>query len=191
MFFKNRLSIFDLPPSGNETKHESEANVDVESGDLPLSRGSSPVKVDTEEGEENASESLADVKQGGCQTSTPKEEVTNGQTVDARQDKSQEEPEISSPDYPTLVSLPTSCGVFGAYQGSFKIPNHKGVEEEISESFFFYSLHSHSSATASSIEELNAADSESPFSSLPPAPRVCAKVVCCFVKYHSYFQCDM
>ena len=41
----------------------------------------------------------------------------------------------------SLPPAPFSRPLFGAFEGSFKIPNRKGVEEDIFESFFFYSLH--------------------------------------------------
>lgn len=89
----------------------------------------------------------------------------------------QEESKTESLNVPIAVELPTSCRVFGAYQGSFKIPNHKGIEEEISESFFFYSFHSNATTALGSVAEdgeeaSNVLSMEGPFSDLPPAPRV-------------------
>ena len=39
------------------------------------------------------------------------------------------------------IVIPHTHPLFGSYEGSFMIPNHKGAEEEIYESFFFYALH--------------------------------------------------
>ncbi len=77
---------------------------------------------------------------------------------------------MDDPSAHTIV-IPRRHHLFGLWEGSFKVSNPKGADEDISETFFICSFHGERDA-----EDLlnNAPDTlPEPFSELPPDPRVC------------------